>query len=481
MKLEINNKLLSDSPFNDSNKDLFIFSHLPTKNIIDDLNYGTETCYLISGYKGAGKSSYVKKIEKKINNTTSFVYKPFIEKFRLLFQKKYRENSKKESENKIKTEIVFVHVNFSRYQNQTILLRKLIRGLFLQIKNLKSYNRLKRKEKNCSINHSITALLEEIYDRTFFEISDTTINQKKSEFNISSYFNLISLFKILLPIAFISLFILNSKNKFIKNTELVNISSFFLSLLLIVQGIMEITFKLSYNNTKQSDFIRKSLYDDEIADFHFFKILEKLKNKNYKIVFVLDELDKVDEEDIDKLFKELKSYLISGSASFIAVGGQNLFYKYIESKLIDDSVLSSIFSKFIHVPLFSRNELKSVFQNLWLNKNVFNTSQKNHINSFIDYLIFESNRVPRKFVSLIRQNLVWENEKSFIDVKFTSEKLDLYTQIMNIIEKITDEQIEAEGFDDCLKDYLVMQLFIKSHLIISSNIHFTRNEILGRA
>src|SRR6266498_2567872 len=111
MKIEINHNLLSDSPLNDKNKPLFTTINKSAGDLIEDIVNGNPTCYLVSGYRGAGKSSFIKQIETEIKKI-----KPLDD-----------------------NEIVFVYTNFSGYSDQTFLLRKLIRGLYQAIRDLPSF------------------------------------------------------------------------------------------------------------------------------------------------------------------------------------------------------------------------------------------------------------------------------------------------------------------------------------------------------
>lgn len=450
MKIEINHKLLSDSPFCESNKELFSISNSDTEDLIQDIKYGPATCYLISGYRGAGKSSFVKRVENQIENQSTLK----------------------------SAEVVFVYVNFSRYHNQTYLLRKLIRALYLKIKDRESFKTIKNQETNQPIYQRTVLSLEDLYENTFYDTSLNILVAKKIEkvtiFNI----DINAFLKIIVPPLFGFLLLFNWMFSLIPFQVIVNILGLLTSTIFSILGILE--FKRTYkkSSTEQKDFNRKSLYDDEIADFHFLQVLENFKHK-YKIVFVLDELDKVDTDDIDKLLKEMKPYLVSGAASFIVVAGQNLFYKYIQSRSIDDDVLSSIFSKFIHISLFSREELKKMFEQIIINKPHLNDKETESLDSYIDFLIFESKKIPRKFISLIRQNLTWENGKAFLDIDAEPNNFNKYSVILNIIEKITYEEIDPDELGDGIKDYFVMQLYIRSHKILfSKKMSFYHSEIL---
>jgi Cdc6-like AAA superfamily ATPase len=453
VKIEIDHKLLSDSPLNSENEDLFsTVVNKSTNDLIEDIVNGNPTCYLVSGYRGSGKSSFVRKIQSEIGKIN-------------------RESDK---------ETVFVYLNFSKYKDQASLLRKLIRGLYLEIKDLKSFSQIKSQEQKKLLTERTAFLLEELYDKTFYDISSQSLESTKKEkitvFNI----DIIAIIKSLLPVLVTIFFVLDWINAWFDLSRLIHFIAVIVSSILSIIGCLKLAHTISNSRTTQKDFTRKSMFDNEIADYHLLNILSYLKD-SYRIVFVLDELDKINVDDIDTLLNEMKPYLVSGTASYIVVAGQGLFYKYFESKTVDDALLSSMFSKFIHIPLLSRVELHFLFEKLLLNNQPLSIIAKQKLDNYVDFLIFESKRVPRKFISLVRQNLTWENGKSFLYVDELDSTNEIFTQINNIIDKIDNTEIAAQSFDDAVKDYCKMQLYLKSHAILSMNKNqFTLEEILNQ-
>ncbi len=294
MKIEIDRNKLTDAIYQKKFDDQFLFDEESMDELINDLR-GNPTCFLISGYRGSGKSSFLKKIEEKLENN---------------------QTKNKDSSN----DIVFVQTNFSRYQSQKFLLRKLIRNLYLEISDSGKLKDLESKEKEdkTSLENSAFNLLTSLYERTFFEITSqnkTTLKEEKTwklEVDIKKiiiqFLPLIGIF----GYSSLSIFNLIFPSK---------IFDHLLILFLILWQGLNIRSSYLRQKTNIDEFHRKSLYDDEIADYHFFNLLKKLKD-NFKIVFVLDELDKVEPEDLEKLIKEMKPYLVSGYASFIVVAGQ---------------------------------------------------------------------------------------------------------------------------------------------------------------
>jgi len=70
-------------------------------------------------------------------------------------------------------------------------------------------------------------------------------------------------------------------------------------------------------------------------------------------------------------------------------------------------------------------------------------------------------KVPRKFISLIRHNLIWNQKDSFLEFTIT----DRYSRILDVIDELEDE-INREGFNSATRDYLSTQLYIESHQVI---------------
>ena len=71
----------------------------------------------------------------------------------------------------------------------------------------------------------------------------------------------------------------------------------------------------------------ESFYDNEIAEYHVFNELKKISKNGKKVIFVLDELDKLEEDTIKTIIKDLKSLILSEDIITILVAGRN-YEKY---------------------------------------------------------------------------------------------------------------------------------------------------------
>ncbi|HMU47867.1 MAG TPA: P-loop NTPase fold protein [Chitinophagaceae bacterium] len=450
MKLYVDVTKLTDSPYSGSNLHPFIFDQANVNELVSDITIGNPTCYLISGYRGAGKSSFVKKVEQSID---------------------------------AEKKILFVHTSFAKYHSHNFLLRKLIRGLYQTIKkeeNQTTYNHLLEGEVKANEHeeNKTSVLLGELYERTFHDISKSIskqdLNEEEQKISVD----------LLLFTGFSLVFLLSLSNliyPWIGMNAIPTVIALIGSAVASVRQFMSISATSTRTETHSKEFNRKTLYDEEISGYHFSNLLIGLSNKEIKVVFVLDELDKVKENEVNDLLNEMKPYLVSGLASFIVVAGQNLFYKYKYSASVDDSILSTLFSRVIHVPLLSAADFNSLFRQL-IDKTQHPTEiPDSEYQIFLEYLIFKSKRIPRKFINLIREKIYWEGEKAYLDIDTTIRKYKVCSEIINAIKKIDDEQISV-SFSGGSRDYLCMQLFIKAEKILGmdwKNCTFSKENLFN--
>jgi len=438
LKLLIDHTRLTDSPYTEEKKTLFNFTKADTNDFVQDMVHGAPTSYLISGYRGTGKSSFIKKLEADVKE--------------------------------IDKQLLFIHLNLAKPEVKSILLRKLIRALHLKIEEDEVLKENKIEEFLITRNN-----LRELYERTFYNISKNFLEKKE----ISSSENL--------------------KIKFTLKDIFLALSGFFIFITLIVgfnagtwypyalSTIASFSFWKYFSveitrveSRQSSNEVAKSLlYDDELAEHYLTEVLNSIKS-HIKPVFVLDELDKIhNDELVESLINELKPIMLSGLAFFIVVSGQSLFYNYFVSKTKDDGALSSLFSKVHHVSLFSSSQLRVHFDNMILHdKSKLLDSDTDLVNAYVNYLIFESKRIPRSFNVLIRQNISWEKERAFLNIDRELEELEIYSNVLKVIEKVDSVEILSKPYPMPIRDYFNMQLLIKSEKIIKSqNLEFDIEEI----
>ncbi len=430
MEIQIKHNSISDSPYSGSTEDLFVFDdeELISQFKQEMLN-GTPTCFLISGYRGAGKTSFIRRVTKDI--------------------KEERNDGK---------QIVFINLNLAKYESYSLLLRKIIRQVYLSVIEMPNYKDIREK------NTEVISSLELLYERTYREVVYSQNDNQKQESSFSTEVH-VDIKK--MTIALVLLLITGLNLRFdvlewlldLRNNKYLDPFLFCAPLFWAAFELVKIRKSHTKNKTKYSEISRKTLYDDEIAEFQLNKILVDLNKLKILPVFIVDELDKIDEhEKVELLIAELKPLLLSGLASFILVSGQNLYYKFHTAHTHDDALIASIFSKTLHIPLLSTRTFFDIFSNI-----IYNPANLNDVN-VIDYVkskILNSNRLPRRFLNLIRQDILWRDNFAFIEIPEESKQVFKTDAILlEQIEKIVNEDLINASYSDGIIDFFITQLHL---------------------
>lgn len=445
MKIPINHQLLTDSPYNPEATNVFTFPNTELDELVQDLIHGNRTCYLISGYRGAGKSSYIKKLQNELKTQT------------------------------VSSEAnhLFVELNFAKYEERSIVLRKLIRTFYIELaRDEKLFSQLSKS------NPKSVKKLIDLYERTFYDVSKNTNSKEleRNESEISFESNVLDIISIPFSII-VGLGILAFE-------ELPLWLRLIIALLSATATLFQVRKSRVKSKESSEEITMSELYDDEIAEHYLLQVLDDFKDLVIP-VFVLDELDKIKDDVLaENLINELKPIMLSGKASFMVVAGQSMFYRYYESKLEDDGILSSLFSKVHHVSLMSAAELRTLFDRLILTNNSdegtgkkWTDNERKAIDGYKECLVFHSMRVPRKFMLQIRNEISWDNGNAYVEIDEENADFELYEKVNSRIDKVEND-ILSQPYDNAIADYIKMKLIIQAHEILGKkNDSFSIHEL----
>jgi hypothetical protein len=447
MEVTIDHTKLSDTPLSDPKESQFAVRSGITL-LAEDILFGRPTCYLISGYRGAGKTSFIKQVEFKISEIEKGLIK---------------DNSEQTNR-----QTIFVYVNLAYYHPTNKLLRKLIRELYHSLKDLPPFIKRESDEKLKPVHERYAILLGKLYDQTFYDISESSVKKEELENTYSKENNYTSWIYLFLPLLFAFLFMghMTFKGEGFKNK--IDWLGLIVSLIVQCATIIKFVKKKTYTEKDSDELTRRSLYDDDIADYQLSEILRKLQHA-YRVVFILDELDKQEIEEQRKSLAELKPYLVSGMASFVMVAGQDLYYEYDNSKVTDDGILRSLFARIVHVPLFSYEQAeKLLFDHLLSKKLDITKENKILIQNYCHFLFFYSRGVPRTFISHLRQNLSWFDGVATITISDNTENYKIHTLLNKFIDATITKQIIPLGLDAAMNDYYRIQFYRISQYILNT-------------
>ncbi len=364
-------------------------------------------CTIVTGYRGTGKTSFIRNLLSSV-----------------------------EEENK---NVLAIHVNASTYTTYPVFLKRVIREIYLK------YTEKYRKAPE---NIRLT------YLHTFYNMTGRISSGKKEENRDTKERGFQCTFCLE---KFIQMFceqgVIGTLLLYIIFGRIGGFIGLFIVILVMGIGSFEFSWKggKSEENIEQKEsatFI-ETLYDDEIAEYHFFHVLEMIREQeNKQIVFVIDELDKIEKtEELERLFFELKPLLLSGYGNFILIAGR-MMDDYLSSGIDqEDSVISSIFSSEIYIPLATVDELKVFWEHF--DKN---SSETDYVNT----KILASKGVMRKFINEIVRDIEWENGKPCIEI-FDDKESGYSGKMINIIK--TFEEIFNENNDEKQRDRYLFHLY----------------------
>jgi hypothetical protein len=410
MRIKITHKKLTDSPYSKLQKDSFIFEDMEAiAQLTNELTHGNASTYLISGYRGSGKTSIINRIEEDLDDA------------------------------------VVVKMSLSKHESYNLLLRKLIRQLYF------AYTQSKHYEEKSEFFKSFTLL----YERTFHEITLAKSEEQKLE--IKKVLGISLDLRKLIPIAFTILTGSNLILHFLSLNWVFDLITFIGSIILTF-STFDFGYSRNRSNNDTSLLSRKSLYDDEISEFQLLKTLESLREKNVNVIIIFDELDKIDDLDkINSVVNEIKLLLLSGLAHFIVVSGQTLYYQFEKSFYKDDAVMFSLFSKTIHIQLLSLTTLKQYILNL-----IEDNTQKENLtlNRFIDSLILQSRRIPRRLSNMVRNLIIWENNEAFLEIDETRLTYESDSTLCHLLNGIIENDLPAYTSNKAEIDFYTSMLHL---------------------
>jgi Cdc6-like AAA superfamily ATPase len=439
VRLEIDYKKITHSPYNPKDTDsFFTFTTFEVESLLNLIVNTNESSYYVSGYRGVGKTSFIKKVEEELTKKNGFV---------------------------------FIHVCVSKYDKYEIIIRNFIRQFYFQIIESSWYKDNKGK------NQTIDAIIADITilnKQTFYEVNNENIKSESvSKTRVFNYeLDIKELLVFLIPF-FISIIAFSVDFTSQLPYKII------LQIMGVIWSILQFVkmgFTVTRSKTKSSEHkeTEKSFYDDDVAEYRFNNILNKLKeSSDLKPVFIVDELDKMSVKEAKKVLHLFKSTLLSGNANFIVVGGQELYYELYSLNEIEDPILCTLFSKTIHVPLKSVYELRELFGKLVVNFEIVDNDEKKiAYDIFINDIVHESRRLPRKFISLIKNLLVFENGKAYIDISENYARpnsTEMLTAIENVVDRIKTR-------DNAIKDYIIINLYTEANKMMRAFNHHLINE-----
>lgn len=380
---------------------------------------------IVYGYRGTGKSSFVSHVLKKFEDDR-----------------------------------IIIKFNATKYDNQyDKFLKRFIRELYLAVnRNEKiekatlwtKIGRKKDKKKLIKKYYQKTGyqseVLRNIYRHTFYNISESvkTENERTRSFSSEMSFSGEGTFERTVDLTTVVAALGVVINKAI--IAPLNLSQGKIDVLSIVGGICLVlaanwviklvvslvaTAGFSKTHSKKSETVEESLYDDEIAEYHVFSELKKISNENKKVIFVLDELDKLGDESIKTILSDLKALILSEDIISILVAGKNYEEYWDDEKDDTDGIAANLFSQKIYVPLADTMRAREIVKSLFREEDQKKLDDTDYINK----KIMKSEGVIRELINLVVSDIKWENKDSKPEATVT-----IYNNLANTASEVTAQK-----------------------------------------
>ncbi|MDX6497294.1 MAG: eukaryotic-like serine/threonine-protein kinase [Blastocatellia bacterium] len=163
-----------------------------------------------------------------------------------------------------------------------------------------------------------------------------------------------------------------------------------------------------------------------------------------KLVFVFDELDKMDEKGLDKMIEGLKNLFLQQHSVFMLVTSKSFYYKLIKQRAIEDAMLGSYFSAVVHVPLLTFSQCLLMVAD-WIDRTgtellTTPTADENRlVEQLTRALVYHSFGNPRDIIRELRQMQEWadtDNRPCLTDRAARGPSLKIFAAIQECIEKV---------------------------------------------
>lgn len=403
-------------------------------------------CGLVTGYRGTGKSSFVKYMLKKFQNNN----------------------------------VLVVSFNAAKYQNFDTFIRRFVRELYFQMKK----------------RGGVSEQLRKMYYHTFFDIKQTYTNNSHEqeceneemvsaeETQITSSMDVMKLLKITLYVVLISSVCSVKESAVFKVIFVV-----FFILFIIMDLKLHKQWKLSkLDIKKREELIEKrqskfaeTLYDKEIAEYYIYDELQDIDDNGNNMIFVLDELDKVDNQEINMIFHDLKPLFLSGNCNFILIAGRNMERYLFDSQKDSDSVAATIFTHKLYVPLSTIQDMREFAEYFYKVEEHQNRKKEfysdDNAQKYFNMKIYEARGVKRAFVNGVLSDLRWENGKPYVDL-LSKDISDEFLSLFTILERMQEKVYES--YDGPKRDELLQNIYIWISKI-QQNRHtiFSLTDIVG--
>jgi predicted ATPase len=144
---------------------------------------------------------------------------------------------------------------------------------------------------------------------------------------------------------------------------------------------------------------------------YFHEPTDQKEQRRLHLVFVFDELDKVAPAEAQRMLQSLKELLLTSKATLIFIGGWEFASQWLTRTQPGGDLLYSLFTDIIYVPLYTDEEIDSLAQNL-----LTDPGQDHLEPNLLEHLSLHCAGTPREFFRQILPFIYWDESQPVLDV-----------------------------------------------------------------
>jgi len=142
------------------------------------------------------------------------------------------------------------------------------------------------------------------------------------------------------------------------------------------------------------------------------RVTEREEVRSLHLVFVFDELDKVDPDDAEGMLRSLKGLLMTSDATFIFIGGWEFANKWLSRTQPEGDLLYSLFADVIYVPLYTDDELNRLADELI----AASPQNDEDLRNLLEHTKLHCMGTPREFFRQLLRFVRWAEGKPILEV-----------------------------------------------------------------
>lgn len=191
-------------------------------------------------------------------------------------------------------------------------------------------------------------------------------------------------------------------------------------------------------------------YDEDRAEEDIIRLIGMLARPRIstdghqvrlKLVFIFDEMDKMDEKKGQEvLIKQLKNLFLTRNTSFLLVTSKKFYYRWLSARRQEDDVLSSYFSSVIVVPILTSAETRQLVMNLVeTGGESLSAYEEAAVDVLARYLTYRAMGVPREIMRELHTMQQWiphSLQPYFSDSTEQFTTLRVYAEIQRVLETL---------------------------------------------